>query len=260
MDNYLEKINENLLIIRKNSRLFILFGLLGIFIAIAAHNLIQNRYEAEVHLKINYPTLENKKFEKEINSDFKILILQARDQMFYTEAMQDNCNVNSYDEFKSNLKVLEVRGINSTIKINYASDNFEYSKKCLKEVIKRLDEIIKTNANVTKESLYLKNQIIEKNISKLIKEIELNSNRISEIPLIYFINKSRIDLMNQEYQANNESIDDFSKTSYVTQISQIVAYPKPLYRSALTLYSVVLAISFIIALCVSYLKEFKLAK
>ncbi len=257
MDNYLEKINENLLIIRKNSRLFILFGLLGIFIAIAAHNLIQNRYEAETHLQINYPILDNQKNEKETSSEIKILILQARSQIFYTEEIQKNCNVSSYEKFSNRLKISEVRGISSAIKINYVNNNIDYSKKCLKEVVIRLDEIIKTKANKTKEDLYLKNQIIEKNIHELTKKFEKNNEIISHLTMPYFKNLS---LIYEEYIINKKNIEEFSKKSYVNQLSNIESHSKPIYGSALILYSIVIAISLISAFCLSYLKEIKIIK
>ncbi len=257
MDKYLEKINTNLLIIRKNSSLFIVLGLLGIFSSITAHYLIQNRYEAETHLQINYPILDNQNQEKEINSEIKILIFQAKNQIFYTEKIQKNCNVSSYEEFNNGFKISEVRGIRSTIKINYVSNDIDYSKKCLKEVIGRLDEIIKDKANKIKESLYIKNQIIEKNIHELTKDIEKNNKIISQFELMYF---KKFNLIYEDYQINKKNIEEFSKISYVTQLSHIESYPKPIYGSALTLYSIILAISLIFAFCISYLKEIKVIK
>lgn len=252
----MEKISENLRIIRKNIRLFIIFGMLGLVFSITTQYLVKKTYEAEAHLQISYPIIKNQKNDQEINNEIKILMLQAKNHIFYTEEIHKNCGVKSYEEFNGNLKVAEVRGINSVLKINFTSNNVENSKNCIKEVISRLDELIKNKADRIKENIDIKNQMIEKNINKLKNDIERDNKNSLTIQMAYLItNKNHIDSMYQEYQINNQNIYELSKNSYINQLSEIKTYLKPVYKSLPILYSITLTFSFLIAFCISILKE-----
>lgn len=256
----LEKISTILYIIRKNSSLFIFFGLTGLLIATTAHYLIQDRYEAEVHIQINYPIIKNQKTDQEVNNEMKILLLQARDQFFYVENMNTSCGTKSYSEFQSNLKILEVRGINSVLNIKFISNNNDYSKKCLKEVITRLDELIKIKTNKIKDNLNFKNEIIEKGMKKFINDFEKDNNNSTTLPLAYYLNKSHFDSLNQEYETNKQNIYELSKISYINQLSEINTHLKPIYRNIYTLYFITVAVSLLIAFCIAFLKDLRVFK
>lgn len=257
MNNFLVKIDEALSMIRKNIKLFVLFILFGLITAIASHHLIKNRYEGQVYIKVNYPQFNNDKLDLWINNEIKILLLQAKDKIFYTEKMNAYCGVENYNEFLANLKISEVRGINSVLQIKFISNDINNSKKCIRLVIDRIEELIKIKTEKNKERLIFENSSIQKNINILLSELIKDKNS-NQILLEYFMNKSKIDSLYDEYRLNKEYINELSKITKITQLSEITAHSKPIYINELILYLGILGIYLSFAIFIATVREIKI--